>query len=171
MAADLLFLMMGGTIDEHYDGRIDTVKPNETSIIPRYVDLLNLYMSSRFVTVALKDSRELNQDDRRKLLQEIESAPETRIIITHGTYTMADSARYVAGNMMRRDARIVFTGSLMPLANFAESDAGFNLGFTVGIINSLPPGVYVCMNARVFSAQEVAKSKTDDRVFISIFDK
>jgi L-asparaginase len=169
-AADVLFCMMGGTIDSFYDGRIDTVRPHEHSIIPAYIESLKLYASFRFVEIAMKDSRELTDADREKLLQTIESGGERKVIVTHGTYTMPDTARYVLHNLKRRNLRVVLTGSLSPMSSFALSDGTFNLGFAFAAAHALPPDVYVCMNGRIFSANEVVKI-SEEGVFKSIHDE
>jgi L-asparaginase len=170
MTADILFCMMGGTIDSFYDGRIDTVRPHAHSIIPGFIQSLNLHSTARFVQVAMKDSRELTDDDRARLLQTIEAADERKIIVTHGTNTMPITAKYLRQNLKKRFARIVFTGSLIPISGMTNSDAPFNLGFAMAAANILPPDVYVCMNGRIFNAEEVMEIKGEG-IFRSVHDK
>lgn len=170
MAADILFCMMGGTIDSFYDGRIDTVRPHANSIIPEFIQSLNLHSTTRFVQVTMKDSRELTDDDRARLLQTVEAAEERKIIVTHGTYTMPITAQYLHKNLRKRFARIVLTGSLIPIFGMTNSDGPFNLGFALAAVNILPPDVYVCMNGRIFHANEVTKV-TEEGVFRSVHDK
>ena len=160
-SSEILFCMMGGTIDSFYDGRIDTVRPFDTSVIPDYIRSLRLYTPCRFVQVTMKDSRDLIDADREELLHVIEQSPERKVIVTHGTYTMPDTARYVHLNLKRRNIRVVFTGSLIPLSGMTQSDAPFNLGFAFAAAHVMPPDVYLCMNGRIFSANEAVKVNGD----------
>ena len=164
-----MFVLMGGTIDSFYDGRIDTVRPHERSAVPNFIDSLRLYTPCRYVEVAMKDSRDLTDDDLNAMLRVIEEAPERKIIITHGTYTMPRSARFLHDHLNRRNIRVAFTGSLVPLTGFSPSDAPFNLGFAFAVVQSMPPSIYVCMNGRIFTAAEVEKVNGDG-VFRPVHD-
>ena len=118
----------------------------------------------------MKDGRELSRDDRKNVLDTVEKSPCTRIIVTHGTYTMPDTARFLEGNLKRKDQVIVFTGSMIPLIGFAPSDASFNLGFAISKTSELEPGIYVSMNGKVFIPGEIVKLLNEGR-FGSIFEK
>ena len=159
---------MGGTIDSYYEATKDTAVPLEKSIIPKYMKSLGLYEKIVFSEICMKDSRALNESDRKKMLQEIESCKETNIIITHGTYTMPDSARYLKANLKAKDKKIIFVGSMIPIYGFTESDGPFNLGFAMGKIETVRPGIYVGMNGKIFSPEEVVKLLDQGR-FGSIF--
>ena len=161
------FIMTGGTIDSYYDGKKDTVVPSVHSIIPRFIEGMKLYNKTIFSEVCMKDSREITKKDLRNILNKIEKSTSTRIIITHGTYTMSDSARFIKANIKRKDQTIILTGSMVPIAEFTMSDGGFNLGYAVSKVQDLLPGVYVCMNGSVFFANDVVKS-IDERRFFSI---
>ena len=151
------FIMTGGTIDSYYDGTKDTAVPNKESIIPRFIQSLKLYNKTKFSEICMKDSRDVKKSDLKKVLNEIEASPYKNIIITHGTYTMPDSARYIKANLKRSDQVIVFTAAMLPMTEFTMSDGGFNLGFAVSNAQILSPGVYVCMNGKAFSSSEVIK--------------
>ena len=100
------------------------------------------------VPLMRKDSLELNDGDRAAVREAIACRAETRIVITHGTDTMTETAAALAD----LDGKtIVLTGALAP-ARFAESDAVFNVGMAFGAVQSLPAGVYICMNGQVFKA-------------------
>jgi L-asparaginase len=165
---EVSFLMTGGTIDSHYDGSKDTVVPNKHSIIPQYIRSLKLSLTTNFAEICMKDSRNLTKDDLKRLLNAVELSKNKKIVITHGTYTMSDTARYLRANLTRKDQIIILTGSLVPIDGFANSDAPFNLGYTLAKINHLEPGVYVCMNGNIFTAEEVAKMVSEGK-FFSIF--
>lgn len=162
------FIMTGGTIDSFWNGIHDTAKVNEHSYLPEFFKNLDLYPELEFVEVCMKDSRELTQTDVQKVLKTVEKSKLKNIIITHGTYTMPDTARYIQGNLKRNDQTIIITGSMTPLKGFEQSDAAFNLGFAVSKVHELDPGIYICMNGATFTPDEVAKSLSEGR-FYSIF--
>ena len=116
----------------------------------------------------MKDSRSLTTDDRKKNVAAIDNAKEKKIIITHGTYTMPDTARYIKANSKRKDIIIILTGSMIPLEGFTPSDAPFNIGYALGRLNDLKAGVYVGMNGKIFNPDECIKMLNEGR-FASIF--
>lgn len=162
------FVMTGGTIDSFYDGTKDTVVPNKESVIPAYIKSLKLAEETAFSMVCMKDSRDLHEADLKKVLEVVEESKFKKIIVTHGTYTMPDTARFLKANLKRKDQVIVFVGSFVPIQGFAPSDASFNLGYALAISNYLKEGIYVCMNGRIFNPDEIAKLISEGR-FISIF--
>jgi len=164
------FVITGGTIDSYYEGTRDTVMPSDHSIIPEFIKSIKLYNDSTFTEVCMKDSREINEDDRKKLLKTIEESPSKKIIITHGTYTMPDTARYLKANLKRNDQTIILTGSMIPIKGFSPSDGTFNLGYSVAQAQKLEPGIYVCMNGKVFDPEEVMKIISEGR-FTSIYNQ
>lgn len=164
-------IITGGTIDSTWDGRQDTAVVAEHSIVPDYVGKLNLYAQVQFTEVCMKDSRALTQADLAKILQTIEEASEDKILITHGTYTMPDTARYIKANLARKDVTVVLTGSMTPLKGFDLSDASFNLGYGFSQVQLLEPGVYLAMNGRTFSSDEVAKSMAEGKFYSVFADK
>lgn len=118
----------------------------------------------------MKDSRGINETDRREILKTIEEDPHQKIIITHGTYTMPDTARYIKANLKRDGQTIILTASMIPIKGFTPSDGPFNLGFALAQLELLPPGVYVAINGKVFQPEEVIKLISEGR-FASIFQK
>src|SRR5271157_4660839 len=105
------FIFTGGTIDSHYQGSLDTAVPNKHSVIPDYLKELKLYTKLKFTEICMKDSRQLTRQDVGRICKEVEKSPCTRIIITHGTYTMPETARYLKSNLTRTDQKIILTGS------------------------------------------------------------
>ncbi|MBI4023049.1 asparaginase [Candidatus Berkelbacteria bacterium] len=169
MKHDVIHVVItGGTIDSYYNGTKDTVMPLEHSALPAFLQSMKLYEQLEFTEVCMKDSREMTQSDLDNIVKTIEDSPHTKILVTHGTYTMPDTAKYLDSNLKRKDQTIVFTGSLIPLTGFSPSDASFNLGFSLAKIQELGPGISVCMNGRIFTPQEVAKLLYEGR-FISVF--
>ncbi|MFC1655491.1 asparaginase domain-containing protein [Patescibacteria group bacterium] len=164
------FIITGGTIDSYYDTSKDTAVPNEKSIIPRFVESLKLHCKSEFTEVCMKDSRDILPDDLKDILKAVEDSKHTKIIITHGTYTMPDTARYLKANLERDDQTVILTASAIPINGFSPSDGPFSLGYAVAKSEDLSPGVYVCINGKVFTPEEVVKVMSEAR-FTSIFQK
>lgn len=162
-------IMTGGTIDSHWDGKKDTVIPNRHSIIPEFIRGLKLYQGFEFTEIAMKDSRDLTAEDRTKILKTVEKSKSKKVIITHGTYTMTQTARFLKQNLKRKDQTIVLSGSFSPLQGFTISDAPFSVGYALAKVEELPPGVYVCMNGRSFTAEEAAKDIKKGK-FYSMFE-
>lgn len=163
-------IITGGTIDSYYNGIKDTVEPLKKTFLIDYLKSLKLYESFVITEVCMKDSRSLNKHDLANVLSAIESSKCKRIIITHGTYTMPDTARYIKANLKRADQAIILTGSMIPLQGFAPSDAGFNLGYSIAASDFVEPGIYVSMNGKLFSPEEVVKQLSKGR-FVSVFNK
>jgi len=160
------FVITGGTIDSYYSIKKDTAVPNTNSAIPGFIKSLDL--KAEFTEVCMKDSREFTHEDLENILKAIEESPYKKIIITHGTYTMPDTGRYLKANLKRKDQTILLTGSMIPMKGFSPSDSTFNLGYAMAKIQNLPPGIFVCMNARVFSPDEIMKVISEGK-FASIF--
>lgn len=165
-------VITGGTIDSIWNGVQDTVVVSKHSVLPEYfAELrknLKFYEKLTFTEVCMKDSRAITEEDRKNVLDTIEKSDATKIIITHGTYTMPDTARFLKDNLKRSNQTIVLTGSMVPIKGFDFSDGPFNLGYAIAQVQKLPAGVYVCMNARVFTPDEVAKNIAEGK-FYSVF--
>ena len=162
------FIITGGTIDSHYDGTKDTARPNKKSKIPDFIKSLKLYRKCKFNQICMKDSREVTQKDQKKIIDTVEKSPFKKIIITHGTYTMPDTGRYLKVNLKRKDQTIILTGSMIPMYGFTNSDGPFNLGYSIASFKDLKSGIYVCMNGKIFTPEEVLKIMYEGK-FGSIF--
>jgi len=102
------------------------------------------------------DSLEMTDNDRELIAHQCNHCEETSIVITHGTDTMTDTAKYIAGKVMNKT--IVLTGAMIPI-KFGSSDGLFNLGSALAFSQTLAPGVYVAMNGRYFLWDNVRKNK------------
>ena len=102
-----------------------------------------------------KDSLDMTDDDRAAIRERVERADERRIVITHGTDTMADTARALDGIPGKT---IVLTGALHP-ARFRHSDAEFNVGMAIAAVQTCAPGVWITVNGRVFDGLRVRKDR------------
>mgnify|MGYP000094191146 CR=1 FL=1 len=110
----------------------------------------------------LKDSIYITDSDREKILQSCKDCKEDKIIIAHGTDTMVETVQVLGKNI--RDKTIVLFGAIVPF-NQEKSDALFNLGCAVSAVQTLPKGVYITMNGKIFSWDNVRKNKE-----LSIFE-
>ncbi len=104
----------------------------------------------------MKDSIYMTNEDREKILQSCKDCKEDKIIITHGTDTMVETAQVLGKNL--KNKTIVLLGAMVPY-NQEKSDALFNLGCAVSAVQSLPKGVYIIMNGKIFSWDNVRKNK------------
>jgi L-asparaginase len=159
MTQHLHILITGGTIDSVFDGSKDMVVVNDASTISEYLDEMvrpHFEISQEIVT--MRDSREITDNIRAEILRSIEKSPHEFILLTHGTYTMADTAEYLSKNLRNSSKRIVLTGSMLPLQGFAPTDAPFNLGFAIGSLFLSDPGVHLAMNGKLFLAGTAVKN-------------
>jgi L-asparaginase len=107
-------------------------------------------------TVMLVDSLDMTDADRGLIAQNCAQAPESRIVVTHGTDTMVETAAVIAGAVTGKT--VVLTGAMVPYA-FGSSDGLFNLGSAISFAQVLPPGVYIAMNGRYFPHDKVRKNR------------
>ena len=105
------------------------------------------------------DSLEMTDADRELLLAQCQRAEEERIVITHGTDTMVETAAVLARGLEGRGKTVVLTGAMVPFA-FGSSDGLFNLGSALSLVQALPAGVYVAMNGRYFAWDNCRKNRT-----------
>ena len=147
-------LTTGGTIDKVY---FDAKSEFEVGP-PMIAELLKEAHVTAEVTiepVLAKDSLELSDADRQLIRDRVAACEANRILITHGTDTMVETAKTLAGIANKT---IVLTGSMQP-ARFRNTDAVFNVGFALGVVHALPPGVYIAKNGRIFDAPHVRKNR------------
>ncbi|HEX6928820.1 MAG TPA: asparaginase domain-containing protein [Gammaproteobacteria bacterium] len=148
----------GGTIDKVYFDAKSEYEVGEP-VVGRILHDAGVAIDFEITELLKKDSLDVDDADRARIRAAVESDPAERILITHGTDTMADTGRALLGVPGKT---VVLTGSLSP-ARFQNSDAVFNVGCAVGAVQSLPPGVYVAMNGRIFTADTVRKNRDANR--------
>jgi L-asparaginase len=102
------------------------------------------------------DSLSMTETDRKKILDECQTSIEDKILITHGTDTMAETAKLLGQHI--KDKTIILTGAMIPYA-FGSSDGLFNLGSALAFLQTLPHGVYISMNGKYFHWDNVRKNK------------
>lgn len=155
---ELLIVTTGGTIDKvYFDDKSDFQVGDPQ--IGRILEELGVAFRFRVIGIMRKDSLHIGQEDRALIRAAIAAQPQRHVLITHGTDTMVDTARAL-GDLA--DRTIVLTGALNP-ARFRGSDAEFNIGTAVGAVQSLPPGVYIAMNGRVWDPSRVRKNVAANR--------
>ena len=148
-------LVTGGTFDKEYD-MINGKLHFEETHVPEMLQLGRCIMDIEVRTVMMIDSLEMTDADREILKHNCTSVPEDKILITHGTDTMAQTAAYLA--QANIDKTIILTGAMIPY-KFGSSDGFFNLGAALAFLQTLPVGVYVAMNGRYFDWDKVVKNK------------
>lgn len=145
----------GGTFDKEYDELTGTLHFNETHL-PEMLRRGRCMLDVSVEVLLMIDSLEMTHTHRQKVIEACRSAKETQIVITHGTDTMTDTADVLAAEISGKT--IVLTGAMVPYA-FGSSDGLFNLGSALSFVQALPPGVYIAMNGRCFSAGHVRKNR------------
>jgi L-asparaginase len=160
---DILILTTGGTIDKLYFDALSEYQIGD-SVVGRLLQTARVALDVRIVELMRKDSLELTEANRATIGAAVADAPERRIIITHGTDTMADTARAIAGQV--GDRTVVLVGALAP-ARFAESDAVFNLGLAFAAAQTAGPGVFIAMNGTIFDGTRVRKDRAANR-FVAV---
>lgn len=145
----------GGTFDKEYNEITGQLYFKDTHMH----DLLELGRNKVPVeirTLMMVDSLEMTDEDRELIAHQCNHSEEDRIIITHGTDTMSETAQYLAQKV--KNKTIVLTGAMIPI-KFGSSDGLFNLGSALAFAQTLPVGVYVAMNGRYFNWDNVRKNK------------
>jgi L-asparaginase len=145
----------GGTFDKEYNELNGQLYFKDTHLS----DLLDMGRSKLPVqirTLMMIDSLEMTDHDRDLIAHQCNQCEENKIVITHGTDTMNETAKVLAEKI--KDKTIVLTGAMIPI-KFGSSDGLFNLGSALAFAQTLPAGVYVAMNGRYFNWDNVRKNK------------
>ena len=159
----ILVLTTGGTIDKNYFDALSEYQITDSGI-PALLKEARVALPFRVVELMRKDSLELTEADRLLVAAAAREAPETRIVVTHGTDTMTETAKVLASEVPGKV--IVLTGALSP-ARFAETDAPFNLGMAFATAQTAPPGVWIAMSGEVFDGLKVRKDRAAGK-FVAI---
>ncbi len=157
----IAILVTGGTFDKRYNELNGTLTFKDTHV-PEMLRLGRCRVDVAVRQLMMIDSLDMTDTDRLAIADACAKAPETRLVVTHGTDTMVETARAIAGAMPDRKT-IVLTGAMVPYA-FGSSDGLFNLGSALSFAQSLPAGVYIAMNGRAFTWNDVRKNR-DTGVF------
>ena len=145
----------GGTFDKDYDeknGRLYFKKTHMNEILA----LGRSKVEVNIETLMMLDSLDIKKKDRELIVKKCTAAIEHHIVITHGTDTMVDTARAIGDKHLEKT--IVLTGAMIPY-KFGTSDGLFNIASALAYVQTLPHGVYIAMNGRVFLHNKVIKNR------------
>jgi len=158
MPALIKIFTTGGSIDKEY-----STKESAFIVGDAHIDAIlteaNVSLEYEWESVFRKDSLDITEADRDVLVRKVEEDPASHILITHGTDTMAETGRRL---LQVPEKTIVITGAMKP-ASFKRTDAYFNIGFALAVVQLLSPGVYIAMNGRIFDPTKVGKNMEIDR--------
>ncbi len=150
-------IITGGTIDKSYNmqnGEMHFVD----SHVPAMLAEARCKADYELDKIMLKDSGDMTDNDRLEILNCCLQADQNKVIITHGTDAMVETARYLAEKDI--DKTILLTGAMVPYV-FEKTDSLFNLGTAFAAVQSMPVGVYIAMNGKVFNADNVIKNREE----------
>ena len=152
-------IVTGGTFDKQYDAIKGELTFKQTHL-PAILEQARVTIPVAIEINQLIDSLHMTDEHRQSVLAACRAAPESSIVVVHGTDTMAETARVVGTAKLGKT--IVFTGAMIPYS-VQGSDALFNLGFALAMSQALEPNAWVAMNGRVFAWDNVRKDKTGGR--------
>lgn len=155
---ELCIVTTGGTIDKIYFDDKSDFQVGEPQI-GRILEELGVAFRFTVIPIIRKDSLHITDADRELLHDTIAAQSSQHVLVTHGTDSMVETAKVLS---RITDKTIVLTGALNP-ARFRGSDAEFNIGTAVGAVQSLPPGVYIAMNGRIWDPSKVRKNVDANR--------
>tara|TARA_B100001750_G_scaffold191364_1_gene161766 strand:+ start:508 stop:1002 length:495 start_codon:yes stop_codon:yes gene_type:complete len=152
----------GGTFDKEFNEINGELFFKETNLY-KLLELGRCKLDVKIETLMMIDSLKMSTEDRNYIVEQCKKEKTHRIIITHGTDTIVDTAKLLAKNIT--DKTIILTGAMIPI-KFGSSDGLFNLGSALSFIQVLEPGVYITMNGRYFLWDNVRKNKK-----LGVFEK
>ena len=145
----------GGTFDKEFNEINGELYFKETNLY-ELLELGRSQLDVKIETLMMIDSLKMSKDDRKYIINKCKNEKTDRIIITHGTDTMVETAKLLAEKIT--DKTVIFTGAMIPI-KFGSSDGLFNLGSALSFVQTLEPGVYITMNGRYFPWDNVHKNK------------
>ncbi len=158
---DVQIIVTGGTIDKVYDPTSESLifAKDDTSQIPGILSIGRCHFT-HLHQIMQKDSQVFDNAERAAIVEAVQNASPSAIVVTHGTATLELSARWLAERVSGKT--VVFTGAMRPYS-LGLSDGGFNLGGAIIAAQILPEGVYGVMNGRVFEAAHLHKNTEEGR--------
>lgn len=156
----ILFIQTGGTIDKDYPKNTRGYAFEITEpAIQRILAKINPGFKFEIISLLRKDSMDLTADDRAAIYHTCAESEIKKIVITHGTDTMIETAEVLLG---MKDKTVVITGAMKP-QKFTDTDADFNLGMAIGVVQSLPEGVYITMNGCIFEHDKIIRNENSGK--------
>jgi L-asparaginase len=148
----------GGTFDKEYNELTGSLEFEDTHL-PEMLRLGRCRIDVSIRTLMMIDSLDMTDADRALIVEQCRQASESRLVVTHGTDTMVETATALANALPPATGKtIVLTGAMIPYA-FGSSDGLFNLGSALSFAQALPAGVYLAMNGRYFEWNRVRKNR------------
>ncbi|KYK27800.1 asparaginase [Thermoplasmatales archaeon SG8-52-1] len=148
-------IVTGGTFDKEYNELNGGLYFNKTHV-SEMLKLGKSRVELKIVTLMMRDSLHMTDSDVKIIMDECQNSEEDKILITHGTDKMANTAKVLGQSV--KNKTVVLTGAIIPYA-FGSSDGMFNLGSALAFVQTLPNGVYIAMNGRYFHYNNVSKNK------------
>lgn len=145
----------GGTFDKEYNELNGSLFFEDTHL-PEMLDLGRCKLDVDIRTLMMIDSLEMTEEDRNIIMLNCKKCEEDKIVITHGTDTMVETAKVLAQSIQQKT--IILTGAMIPY-KFGSSDGLFNLGAALAYVQTLPQGVYIAMNGKFFNWDNCRKNK------------
>jgi L-asparaginase len=155
LSQSIRVFVTGGTFDKEYDELTGRLFFKDTHL-PEMLRLARCRAPLALQTLMMMDSLDMKDEDRARIVEACRASPEARVVVTHGTDTMVETARALIAAGLGKT--VVLTGAMVPYA-FGSSDGLFNLGSSLSFAQVLPPGVYVAMNGRCFPGDRVRKDR------------
>lgn len=149
-------LITGGTFDKSYN-HISGDLFFEKTHIPEMLERSKCRLNVNVKTLMMIDSLEMTKKDIEKIIDECKKTKSSRIVITHGTDTMVNTAKKIAEKI--KNKTIVLTGAMIPYAFGSSSDGFFNLGSALSFVQTLKNGIYIAINGQYFDYDKVEKNK------------
>ena len=149
-------LITGGTFDKSYN-YISGDLFFEKTHIPEMLERSKCRLNVDVKTLMMIDSLEMTKKDIEKIIDECKKTKSSRIVITHGTDTMVNTAEKIAEKI--KNKTIVLTGAMIPYAFGSSSDGFFNLGSALSFVQTLKNGIYIAINGQYFDYDKVEKNK------------
>ena len=149
-------LITGGTFDKSYN-HISGDLFFERTHIPEMLERSKCRLNVDVKTLMMIDSLEMTKKDIEKIIDECKKTKSSRIVITHGTDTMVNTAKKIAEKI--KNKTIVLTGAMIPYAFGSSSDGFFNLGSALSFVQTLKNGIYIAINGQYFDYDKVEKNK------------
>jgi L-asparaginase len=150
---ELLVLTTGGSIDKTYSAAESSFVVGVPAV-RRVLSDANVTLGIEVRELFRRDSLNISEEDRHAISREIRRSSFKRVVVTHGTDSIVETARFLEPS---NDRTIVLTGAMRP-ADFRKTDAEFNLGAAIAAVQILPEGVYIVMNGRILTPAHSRKN-------------